>query len=97
MDKWNSLSESDKQTRFTYQYHIEETLSEHSLNKYWKGYAHSKKECAAEQDLIQEFIRQCSNSFEIVKEEIDKDGRMRQWSPALFLIPSDTLAAIVIS
>lgn len=97
MDKWNSLSESDKQTRFTYQYHIEETLSEHSLNKYWRGYTHSKRECTAEQDLIQEFIRQCSDSFEIVKEEINKDGRMRQWSPALFLIPSDTLAAIVIS
>ena len=97
MEKWNSLTDHDRETRFTYQHHLEETLSDQSLNKYWRGYDNCKTECAAEQDLIQDFIRQCAVSFDIVKEEIDKDGRMREWAPALFLIPSDTLAAIVIS
>tara|TARA_B100001093_G_scaffold152768_1_gene145475 strand:- start:28119 stop:30554 length:2436 start_codon:yes stop_codon:yes gene_type:complete len=97
MDKWKTLSDCDKTTRFTYQNHIEEALTDQSLHKYWKGYDNSKTECAAEQDLIQSFIKDCTESFEIVKEEISKDGRMREWAPALFLIPSDTLAAIVIS
>ena len=97
MENWESLSDASQQTRFNYQYHIEETLADHSLNKYWKSYAHSKKDGEAEQDLIQDFIRQCTSSFDMVKEEIDKDGRMREWAPALFLVPSDTLAAIVIS
>lgn len=97
MDRWTALDEDSRKKRYTYQYHIEESLTEQSLNKYWKGYENSKTECAAEQDLIQEFIRQCTKSFDIVKEEIDKDGRMREWAPALFLVPSDVLAAIVIS
>lgn len=97
MDNWNALNEESRKKRYTYQYHIEETLTEQSLNKYWKGYENSKTECAAEQDLIQEFIRQCTKSFDIVKDEVDKDGRMREWAPALFLVPSDVLAAIVIS
>jgi len=97
MKHWNSLTDKDKETRFTYQYHLEETLSDQSLNKYWRGYDNCKTECAAEQDLIQDFIHQCTQSFDIVKDEISKDGRMREWAPALFLIPSDILAAIVIS
>lgn len=97
MEYWNALDEEAKKRRYTYQHHIEETLTEQSLNKYWKGYSNCKTECAAEQDLIQDFIRQCTQSFDIVKDEIDKDGRMREWAPALFLIPSDVLAAIVIS
>jgi len=97
MNRWNSLSDQNKSTRFTYQHHIEETLTDQSLNKYWKGYDNCKTECAAEQDLIQQFIKDCTSSFEMVKEEISKDGRMREWAPALFLIPSETLAAIVIS
>ena len=97
MDHWYSLDEEARKKRYTYQHHIEEALTEQSLNKYWKGYDHSKTECVAEQDLIQEFIRQCTKSFDIVKDEINKDGRMREWAPALFLVPSDVLAAIVIS
>tara|TARA_R100000664_G_C2758374_1_gene147177 strand:- start:251 stop:2686 length:2436 start_codon:yes stop_codon:yes gene_type:complete len=97
MNKWNSLNDTDKATRFTYQNHIEEALTDQSLNKYWKGYDNCKTECSAEQDLIQNFIKDCTNSFDIVKDEINKDGRMREWAPALFLIPSETLAAIVIS
>ena len=97
MDRWNALDDEAKKKRYTYQYHLEETLAEQSLNKYWKGYENCKTSCAAEQDLIQEFIRQCTKSFDIIKDEIDKDGRMREWAPALFLVPSDVLAAIVIS
>ena len=97
MEHWNALDEEAKKRRYTYQHHIEETLTEQSLNKYWKGYSNCKTECAAEQDLIQEFVRQCTQSFDVVKDEIDKDGRMREWAPALFLVPSDVLAAIVIS
>ena len=97
MEHWNSLTDKDREIRFTYQHHLEETLTDQSLNKYWRSYNNCKTECAAEQDLIQDFIRQCSQSFDDVKEEIDKDGRMREWAPALFLIPSETLAAIVIS
>lgn len=97
MESWNKLDDEAKKRRYTYQYHIEETLSEQSLNKYWKGYHNSKTESTAEQDLIQGFIRQCTESFDIVKDEINKDGRMREWAPALFLIPSDVLAAVVIS
>ena len=97
MDKWNALDDEARKKRYTYQHHLEETLSEQSLNKYWKGYTNCKTSCAAEQDLIQEFIVKCTKSFDMVKEEIDKDGRMREWAPALFLVPSDVLAAIVIS
>jgi DNA-directed RNA polymerase len=97
MKLWNSLSDEARKTRFTYQHHLEESLTEHSLNKYWKGYANCKTSCSAEQDLIQDFIRQCTNSFDIVKDEISNDGRMREWAPALFLVPSDILAGIVIS
>ena len=69
MNRWNSLSDQNKSTRFTYQHHIEETLTDQSLNKYWKGYDNCKTECAAEQDLIQQFIKDCTSSFEWLKKK----------------------------
>ena len=32
MDKWNALDDEARKKRYTYQHHLEETLSEQSLN-----------------------------------------------------------------